>query len=408
MIKILEGDTLKKNKGFNLVSTIIIIIVTAIISGITTGVIMYNSYRQTTGLSYSEIANDPALMEFLEVYSSILDDYYEDIDKEAMLEEAMAAMMNYLGDTYTTYLTEEETEALAEKLAGEYKGIGISIQDNVIIDVTKDSPAESVGLLVNDQIIKINEEDVTTYSANQIASMIKDSDADSVKITVLRGTEELSFNIDLSLLYIPAISAEVIEENNKRIGYIYIDTFSNTLAAQVEEQLAVFETEGIDSLIVDVRDNSGGYLTAASDVASLFLKKGATIYSLEAKDETETFLDETDAYREYNIIVLINKNSASASEILAAALRDSYGATLLGETSYGKGKVQQTRSLTDGSMVKYTSARWLTPTGECIDEVGLIPEIQIENEFVYEDETQEIIIDIIDKQLPKAIEILAQ
>ena len=408
MIKILEGDTLKKDKGFNLVSTIIIIVVTAIVSGITTGVIMYNSYRQTTGLSYSQIANDPALMEFLEVYASILDDYYENIDKEAMLEEAIAAMMNYLGDSYTTYLTEEETEALAEKLAGEYKGIGISIQDNVIIDVTKDSPAESVGLQINDQIIKINEEDVTKYSASKIASMIKNTEASSVKITVLRGTEEKSFNIDLSMLYIPAISADVIESNNKKVGYIYIGTFSNTLAAQIEEQLATFEETGIDSLIIDVRDNSGGYLTAASDVASLFLKKGATIYSLESKEETETFLDETDAYEEYKMIVLINKHSASASEILAAALRDSYGATLVGETSYGKGKVQQTKTLTDGSMVKYTSAKWLTPLGECIDEVGLIPSIAVENEYIYEDEAQEIIKEIIDKQLPKAIEVIAQ
>ena len=166
--------------------------------------------------------------------------------------------------------------------------------------------------------------------------------------------------------------------------------------------------EGIDSLIIDVRDNSGGYLTAASDVASLFLKKGATIYSLESKEETETFLDETDAYEEYKTIVLINKHSASASEILAAALRDSYGATLVGETSYGKGKVQQTKTLTDGSMVKYTSAKWLTPLGECIDEVGLIPSIAVENEYIYEDEAQEIIKEIIDKQLPKAIEVIAQ
>jgi len=399
---------LKKDKGFSLVSTIIIIVVTAVISGITTGVIMYNSYRQSTGLSYGEIYDDKALQEFLEVYASILDDYYEDIDKEAMLEEAIAAMMNYLGDSYTTYLTEEETEALAEKLAGEYKGIGISIQDNIIIDVTKNSPAEKAGLLINDQIIKINGEDVTSYSASKIASMIKNSDASSVKITVLRESREINVDVNLSLLYIPAISSEVIEMNNKKVGYIYIGTFSNTLGAQVEEQLAEFAKIGIDSLILDVRDNAGGYLTAANDVASLFLKKGSTIYSLEDKDETETFLDETDAYQEYKMLVLINKNSASASEILAAALRDSYGATLLGETSYGKGKVQQTKTLEDGSMVKYTSAKWLTPLGVCIDEVGLVPEINVENEYVYEDENQEIIIDIIDKQLPKALEILTQ
>ena len=399
---------MNKGKGFNLISTIIIILVTAIVSGITTGVIMYNGYRQSTGLTYGEILNDPALNEFLEVYASILDDYYEDIDKTAMLEEAVAAMMNYLGDNYTTYLSEEETESLAEKLAGEYKGIGVSIQNNTIIKVTKDSPAEKAGILAGDVILKINGEDVSNYTDSKIASMIKNTNAESVKIVVSRNNEELSFELKMSKLYVPAIASEVIEANNKKVGYIYISTFSNTVAAQDEEQLKEFNNLDISSLIIDVRDNSGGYLNAASDVASLFLKKGATIYSLEDKNETETFVDETDAFQEYKTLVLINKNSASASEILAAALHDSYGAQLLGENSYGKGKVQQTVTLKDGSMVKYTSAKWLTPAGKCIDEIGLIPEYQIENEYIYEDEEQKIIKEIIDKQLPKAVELLTE
>ncbi len=399
---------MKKDKGFSLVSTIVIIVVTAIVSGITTGVIMYNSYRESTGLTYGEISNDPALREFLEVYASILDDYYEDVDKEAMLEEAVAAMMDYLGDSYTTYLTEEETESLAEKLAGEYKGIGVTIQDNMIVNVTKKSPAEEAGLLAGDTIIKVNDIEVSGYGANKIVSLIKNTGAKSVKLTINRDGGELNFDIMLSKLYVPAIAAEVVEENNKKIGYIYIDTFSNTLAKQMQEQLEEFKSLEIDSLILDVRDNSGGYLTAASDVASLFLKKGSTIYSLEDRDTTEVFLDETDDYLEYEMLILINKNSASASEILAAALRDSYGAKLIGETSYGKGKVQQTVTLTDGSMVKYTSAKWLTPLGKCIDEIGLVPDYEIANEFVYEDEEQTIIKDIIDKQLPKAIELIAQ
>jgi len=408
IINILEGDRLKKGNGFSLISTIIIIIVTAIVSGITTGVIVYNGYRQSTGLSYNELTSDSKLQEFLEVYSSILEDYYEDIDKEAMLDEAIAAMMNYLGDSYTTYLTKEETKALAEKLAGEYKGIGISIQENVIIDVTKDSPAMKAGLSVNDKIIKINDEDVSSYTSSKIASMIKNSEKDSIKITVLRNEEEISMNVDISTLYIPAISSEIIEENNKKIGYIYIGTFSNTLSKQIEQQMLEFKNEGITGLILDVRDNSGGYLTAASDVASIFLEKGKTIYSLQTKEEVETILDETSSSYDYPMMVLINKNSASASEILAASLRDSYGATLLGETSYGKGKVQQTKSLKDGSMVKYTSAKWLTPNGICIDEVGLEPSIKVDNEYIYQDESQELIIDIIDKQLPEAIRLMAE
>lgn len=402
---------MKKEKGFSLVSTIIIIVITAIISGITTGVIMYSGYRQSTGLSYSEISNDLALQDFLEVYSSILDDYYEDIDRSAMLEKAVSAMMDYLGDTYTTYLTEEETKSLAEKLAGEYKGIGITIQDNEgtkITDVAKNSPAYTAGLLVGDVVKYINDEDVSNYGAIKISSMIKNSNMESVKIGVMRNEELLTFELKLSKLFVPAIASEVIEENNKKIGYIFIDTFSNTLAKQMEEKLNEFKEMQIDSLIIDVRDNSGGYLSAAEEVASLFLKKGSVIYSLEDKEEKEIFLDETDYYVDYKTIVLINKNSASASEILAAALKDSYGATLLGEKSYGKGKVQQTLTLKDGSMVKYTSARWLTPLDKCIDGIGLNPDYEILNEYVYADDDQKIITDIIDKQKPKAIEILTQ
>lgn len=408
MIIILGRVKMKKDKGFNLISTIIIIIVTAIISGITTGVIMYNSYRHTTGLTYNEITTDPALQEFLEVYSSILNDYYEDVDKEKMLEEAVSSMMNYLGDSYTTYLSEEETKSLAEKLAGEYRGIGISIQDNIIVDVTKESPAEKAGLQINDHILKINKEDVTNYAASKIASMIKDSKANSVEIVVLREEKEITFNIDLSLLYVPAISAEILEEKNQKIGYIYIGTFSNTLSKQIEEKLVEFEAAGISSLIIDVRDNAGGYLTAASDVANLFLKKGSNIYTLESKDSKEVYQDDSEKHLEYKTVVLINKNSASASEILAAALKESYGATLIGETSFGKGKVQQTKTLADGSMVKYTSAKWLTPNGSCIDGIGLNPDVYIENEYIYQDETQEVIVDIIDHQLPRAIEYITQ
>ena len=399
---------MRKDKGFNLVSTIIIIVVTAIISGITTGTIMYNGYRQSTGLTYGEIAKDPALTEFLEVYSSILDEYYEDIDKEAMLEEAMAAMMDYLGDSYTTYLTEEETEALVEKLAGEYRGVGISIQGNLIVGVTKNSPAEKVGIKVNDEIIRIDNAEVTELGSNAIVAMIKNSNKESVSIVVKRNDQEIEFNIKLSTLYVPAIASEIIEKNNKKIGYIYIDTFSNTLGRQIEDKLSEFESAKIDSLIIDVRDNSGGYLTAASDVASLFLEKGTIIYSLEDKNKKNDYVDETSASESYEMIVLINKNSASASEILAAALKESYGATLLGETSYGKGKVQQTLSLKDGSMVKYTSAKWYTPNGTCIDEIGLVPDVAVDNEFVYADEEQTLITEIIDKQLPAAIELLSK
>ena len=200
-----------------------------------------------------------------------------------------------------------------------------------------------------------------------------------------------NFETEIRTLYIPALQYKMLDHS---IGYIYISSFSGTLKNQMIDALNYLENEGMESLIIDIRNNTGGYLFAAQEVASLFLEKGKTIYSLEEKDGIKEYKDETDEKRDYKIVLLQNEGSASASEILIAALKESYGATVVGTTSYGKGKVQQTYSLDDGSMVKYTSAKWLTPTGNCIDEIGISPDIYVEE--LSEEE---------DVQLEKAIEV---
>ena len=192
---------------------------------------------------------------------------------------------------------------------------------------------------------------------------------------------------------------------NTNIGYLSLQTFSNTLATQVKDALNELEKSGMKSLIIDLRNNTGGYLTAATDVANMFLEKGKRIYGLNYQNNITNFNDETSEHKEYEIVVLINENTASASEILAAALKESYGATLVGETSFGKGKVQQTMKLDDGSMVKYTSAYWLTPNGTCIDGTGINPDYYIVNEEVTDEAGN---ITIPDAQLNKAIEVLQE
>ena len=198
-----------------------------------------------------------------------------------------------------------------------------------------------------------------------------------------------------------------MEGNDKKVGYLSISSFSNTLAKQVESALDELESDGIESLIIDLRNNGGGLLTAAKDTASLFLEKGKAIYSLEGNDKnekTKVYYDETSTSRNYPIVVLVNGGTASASEILTAALKDSYGATTVGTTTYGKGKVQQTKKLSDGSLVKYTTSRWLTPNNECIDEYGISPDYGIELEYQYDDEKN--ITGYTDTQIAKARSIL--
>ncbi len=378
--------------GFNLKEIIVVIIVTALVTSLTTGVIVYNQNKLTKNLTYQDLNEDNALKEFLAVYANLIDQYYENVDKTAMLESAIGAMFNYLGEDYSTYMSKEESDALAEKLEGEYKGIGIEIskQDNTIVNFIEGGAAQEAGLQVGDKITHVNGKEITNTS--EITELIKNTKAgEKIKITILRGEERLEFSIENKRIFYPNVKSEMKEEH---IGYLQIATFSNTLKEQVNLALDKLEPNDLHTLIIDLRNNTGGYLSAAKEVASLFLEKGKVIYSLEEKEDTKTFKDETDEKKDYKIILLMNEGSASASEVLIAALQESYGAITVGTTTYGKGKVQQTHTLEDGSMVKYTSAKWLTPKGTCIDEIGITPDYVIENTSLD-----------IDEQLNKAIEL---
>ena len=323
---------MQNNKGFNLLSVIIIICVTSIISAITAGIIVTNNY----GLSYKNITEDSSLSEFLKTYSNIVDNYYEDIDKDKMLDSAINAMLNYLGDNYTTYLNKDQTKELEERLAGSYEGIGISILGKTITNVSKDSPAEKAGLQVGDEFLTVNGTDVSSITdgaSTIISTLIKSSDNKEAKIVIKRAEEELEFTVKIESIPISAISYKLLDNN---IGYLKINIFSRPLTDQVKLALKELENNGMNRLIIDLRDNSGGFLDSAETTASIFLEKGKLIYSLEDKKDKEDYYDKTTESKKYPIAVIINNNSASSSEILASALKDSYGATLIGEKSFGK------------------------------------------------------------------------
>lgn len=397
---------MKNNKGFNIVSVIIIICVTSIISGITTGVIVTNSYQSSTGLTYNELINDENLSEFLEVYSSIVNNYYEDIDTTEMIDTALDAMLEYLGDSYTTYLDDEQTKQLEESLAGEYRGIGITFKMNeitnepTIIGVSKSSPAEQAGLMVGDILLSVDGNDLSNKTSDEIKNMIRNNSNDELILGISRNGTHLTFNVNIDTVLDVNISYKMLENN---IGYLKMNIFSKTLSTQVELALADLESQGMQKLIIDLRGNTGGYLESAESTANLFLEEGKLIYSLENKDAKADYYDETATHTTYPIVILLDKISASASEILAAALKDSYnyGVYFVGTTSYGKGLVQQTYDLNDGSMAKYTSARWLRPNGECINGIGLIPDYNVEKTDTYDENGNWV-----DNQLQKAIEVI--
>ena len=392
----------KKNNGFGLLSVIIIIIITAIVSALATGIIV-TSNSDGINITNYDLKDDKNLQEFIDLYKTILSKYYDDIDKEGMIKAAEEGMLNFLGDKYTTILSDSDYSTMMDGLKDEYEGIGITIEGNIIRDVTANSHAEKAGLLINDEIVTINNTNVQNLTSSEISNLIKNNNVDTVSLVIRRNGELINYTIKKSNLAYPYAEGEIID--NTTIGYLKISAFSEKLADQVEKEVTKLENNNINGLIIDLRNNGGGYLSAANETASIFLKKGLTIYSLTTNSNTTTIKDETDEYKEYRLVVLVNKQTASAAEILAAALKQSYGATLVGTQTYGKGKVQQISSLKSGETVKYTTAKWLTPSGVCIDGVGLNVDYNLDLVYNYNENNE--IIGYEDTQLNKAIELLS-
>lgn len=372
-------EYLKKTK-FELWEVMAITLFSSLVMSFCTGYLVYKS-------SCSQISTgngDDNLAELYKAYDEIKSNYYSTVDLGALVDAGIKGMFSYLGDPYTTYLDKNQTDNLNNSLSGSYQGIGVKISVNneenkmIISEVYDNTPAKSVGLAVGDIIVKVNDNVVADMESGEVTKLIKSSD--EVKLVVNRDGNDLDFTLNTAKLNNPSVDAKIIDgDNGNKIGYLKISKFNETAYEQFYEKLNKIEVDGINSLIIDLRDNTGGYLSAATKISEIFLQKGKVIYSLNDQSSTKTTYDETDDERNYKVYILVNGNSASASEILAAALKDSYGAKLVGTTTYGKGKVQKTSKLSDGTMYKYTSAKWLTPNGECIDGVGLKPDIEISN-----------------------------
>ena len=338
------------------------------------------------------------LAKFVDAYDAIVNNYYKEVDKDKLVESAINGMVSSVGDEYTSYSDKDVTDNFNEAVNGKYMGIGVLIMksenDLVIYKVFEDSPSYKAGLKDGDIILKLDDKDTKDMSVNDIASIVKNDDNKEVKLLIKRGEENLDITIVKDMVELPVVSGKVINHNDKKIGYISLSIFSSVASEQFNKQLVKLEKEGISGLVIDVRGNSGGYLTTVTDIASYFLKKGDIIYKLEVNDKVTVRKDKTKESRDYPVAVLIDKSSASASEILASSIKESYNGYVVGTNSYGKGTVQQTLVLSDGSMIKYTIEKWLTPLGNWINEEGVVPTNYVElsseylNNPVFENDNQ--------------------
>ena len=373
-------DYLKKTK-FELWEVIAITLFSSLVMSFCTG---YLVYRSSCG-KVTSVNGDEYLAELYKAYDEIKSNYYSSVDLGSLVDAGIKGMFSYLGDPYTTYLDKDQTDNLTDSLKGTQHGIGVLInlsdeEKKIIISrVYDNTPAMEAGLVSGDEIVKVNDKLVSeAENLKDITALIKSSD--EVKLVIQRDGVDKEYTLKTADFYNPSVEENIIEgENGNKIGYLQISKFNETAYEQFNQKLNKIEATGISSLIIDLRGNTGGFLSAATKISELFLKKGEVIYSLNEQLGTKVTYDETEESRNYKVFVLVNESSASASEILAAALKDSYGALLVGTTTYGKGKVQKTNKMADGTMYKYTSAKWLTPKGECIDGVGLKPDIEISN-----------------------------
>ena len=395
-----------KNKERELYTSKEVIIVMIFSIGI--GILMcFGGISIITGKNYLAVTKD--LKKIVDTYYAIVDNYYGELDRDKLIDGAVEGMISSVGDTFTSYSDTDSTSSFDETINGSYEGIGCTVatlEDGTIsvIDMFEDSPSYKAGLKVGDIILKVDGESYEGKNSNDISNYIKNSGKSKIVLTVKRDNEEKDISINLSKVEIPHVSGKVIEQDSKKIGYIKISLFASNSYKQFKNKLDELEKSNINDLIIDVRDNSGGYLSSVTDICNLFLDKGKVIYQLEDSKGKVKKKDTTKEKRKYDIVVLINGGSASASEILASAIKESYGGDIVGTNSYGKGTVQQTKKLLDGSMIKYTTQKWLTPDGNSINEVGVTPTKVVElNEEYFNNPTTEN-----DNQLQEAIKLILE
>ena len=383
---------------------VILLIIISILFGVIMGCILtYSKSFNTVNVTSKEA-------ELLAAYEKIKNNYYEEVSEDKLVGAAIDGMVSSLNDPYSYYLNEEDTNSFNQSLDGTYIGVGVTIlhdenNENQVVEVMDNSPAKKAGIKVGDKFLKIDGKDVKNLSLTDMTSLIKRNKGDKQVFVVLRDSEEITVNITIGEVVLSSVSSKIIEGNGKNVGYINIETFAANTYAQFNKNLKALEKEKIDSLIIDVRGNPGGHLSQVQDILSLFFDKKTVLYQIENKGKVEKFYASTKDKRKYDIVVLIDCQSASASEILASCFQENYkNATIIGTTSYGKGTVQKTYELSNGASLKYTAEKWLTSKGNWINDKGVVPDIEVElTEEYYNNACDEN-----DLQLQKALEVLTK
>jgi len=374
---------------------LILLLVAAMIAGsLLTMVVAQTGWLQpleeTPYIGNSEQAIPKDMDKLVDVYHKIQDAYIEDKTNDELIDGAIRGMMESLGDPHSNYMNAQETKDFYSSLDDSFEGIGAEVTMEsgkvTIIAAIKGSPSEKAGIRPQDQIIRVNGESLEGLNLIEAVNKIRGPKGTKAKLEILRPGLNAPITITVVRDKIPVetIHADTISSAKGLIGKIEITNFGEKTASDFEKELKNLENEGIKGLIIDVRGNPGGYLKSVLDIGNLVIPNKGIIVQIEDKTkEKEAYASEMEKAK-YPIVGLINGGSASASEILAATLKESGHYPLVGETSFGKGTVQNPFELADGSSMKLTIAKWLTPDGNWIHHKGVKPDVEIKQpEYFY-------------------------
>ena len=358
---------------------------------------------------YNGVLSDSSHVQKIEYLEKMIDqEYLGEVDNAEMAEGIYAGLVYGLGDVYSRYYTADEYAQETASTDGAYAGIGVSIQKNKnggvqIAECYEGGPGAEAGLQTGDVITAINDTDVTDMELSDVVSLIRENKDKTIVLTVFRENEEKSreISVDVTDVELPSVFGEMLD---KKTGYIQITQFTGVTPQQYKDMFAELKDKGMERLVIDLRDNPGGLLTSVCDILREILPEGLIVYTEDKYGNREEENCDGKHQLDMPLAVLVNENSASASEIFAGAVQDHEVGTIVGTTTYGKGVVQELRQLSDGSAVKLTVSNYYTPNGNSINKVGIKPDVEVKlaSELLNKDEiTHEE-----DNQLQKALNVI--
>lgn len=381
---------MKKNNKKNIFGTsevVFLVVITCLLSFTMASLIFTNKQKNNNIL----LTHDSAISKFIEQYDYIINNYYKNVDKNKLIDSAIKGMIEGLEDPYATYFDEAEAKNFNIKLDGQFEGIGVEVLklengNIIVVNTFEGAPADNAGIKIGDEIYSLNGKSVAEISTAEFSNIVMSNKENT--ILVKRNDEELTFKLSKGNVVIKSATSQMLTD---KIGYIKIDLFALNTFGQVRDSLKQLKENGMESLILDLRDNSGGHLSSASDILSLFLSSKRVMYQTKDNGKIEKFYSEGSEDFEGKIVILVNSNSASASEVVTASLQENLEATVLGKTTFGKGTAQRLITLSSGQQYKFTVKEWLTANGKTINDIGIKPDVEEENENIYIDKAIELL-----------------